>query len=820
MRAISTAIAGLIVFTFIVLALIPLLINIYSSSVQSHMLLSAEINKKLRGEEPLNITYLGTSTSGCREYIISNKGTTTTPLSLLVLSNGTTTFLVKPGAAYNKTYNVSSTLSVEIVPLEGASLANSTIILSPPSGSVKLVVCNGYLAAIASSGSIERNIEAQTLATNETQVYTTVAKTVQANYITLANTSTLEDLVNSSQVIITTNPANITSSSTNKSILDQGLMESYCFTGAADSPEITPGGFQPPSPQVNYTRLNALLIQNIGPWIGSMIIGGTGGDYNKDPIGLSLYIPTYLLAAYNPDKPGIITYNYEYNGANYTGICIDWVIDPSQGTIFSDCYSPLYEPLSLQLAGHLLNTSAGQVSSGSEDLSSLTMNYTYIPSLGAILLGQDTVIYCADAQLINNSGYLYIDVNRDHCIVYHESSSNMVEKSTTIQSIVIHPLTIEFTNTSETYIAKGEAQVTDLSYDYIAYELNPISISSIHVPSYPIVLKITDMKTNKSFIKLYDGLSKALRKGVDAFGIYYYSGYSFNGISAYYYIDTLYAENGYLNLFTFHEDETSGLRPFTVIADTDGNGLPELVFTDEWFKPGPKIKEDVSDLFSIGASNTIDLYDLSDVYIALKANKNVTGLLTIFISANNETKYVYPSIYYPLMGNVTFTYARGCIDIMRIPFLYFVFKNPINGEDIAGVLVNIRYSFHDGVSSADEISNTSTSIWGVLIVDENGSVVNSNDFIYNELAALKNAWPPSTNYASASVFLPLPNTSDTFYLAFGFIDSCKYVESMVKEITDLKVDSLYTADIYGEWYTMDLDYTLRIEVLSIIYLHR
>jgi hypothetical protein len=228
---------------------------------------------------------------------------------------------------------------------------------------------------------------------------------------------------------------------------------------------------------------------------------------------------------------------------------------------------------------------------------------------------------------------------------------------------------------------------------------------------------------------------------------------------------------------------TSGLDPFFIISDTDGNGFPELIFTDEWVKPGPVYK-------IRGLGSAYEYYDFSNVYIDDSLNE----------------------IWNPIL-RVGYTEPLGCTHVVSdtSKFLYLKFAGDYavsSGSEIAEVSIQIRYTFHDALGGdIDEVDDPKAGIWGFFVVDEDGSVVSSSVYIYQQLSVIEDTWPPNENFISVSAYLPIPDRNETFYIAWGVTDPYLY-----------RHVSCQLSSSCG--YISDLDYTLRVEWIGMWYLHR
>lgn len=864
-RALSTTIAGLIVFTFLVIVLIPLFLHLFYSSTYTHSMLSTELSKKLAQSIPYLNTTLVESTSSYRIYDIKNTGSQPVDIAFYVLSDGNNTYLVKAPETFNKSFVVQGTLEIKTVPIKRAYLYNHSIRLSVPMGEVKVIVYNGYLLSIITSNGARSPINP---GAGKEVTYAETAGSIKTNYVLLNNFTTIADLFrNGNDVILTTDPA---SNTPNRSILDSGVVESYCFNGsfttyAGTVYRIAEGGFKPVN-ELDQVPLDAIYIQNIGPWIGTMIIGGKSQSYANRSIGLTLYIATYTLAAYNDSEPGIIMYKYSNS---YKGICIDWIIGGSG--FFTDCASPTgvaNDPLaSVLIHKHvLLGNETWLDTSSTETLEDTILNFFYSPSLGMVMYDKSHLIYCPDVKLVRATGEAILDIEpQSKCIAYVADHDFSIVWKGDIDprgiSAAIISLEQVFGNNNADSL-RGQARVITATIN-IYREARPISpatyyededpiLKNMLLPDYPVVIKISSIYGDRDLLSVYDGYHNATFNGTGAFGVYYYSGYSdsysqyhktkygtyerdnvyYRGDTrAYYYINKLYGEGGEMSVFTFVEGKTSGIRPFVTIADTDGNGLAELIFINEWFKPGPV--STIAPVIPITWWGTVigeisidkvTLYEPSDIYIPLNVIVNTTVFRRHGFPWNNYNISLVPELFHPALGYVELDKLMGCMETMMPEYVYmkFIGKYAVNGSKIAEVSVQIRYSFHDALGAdTEEIDNPKNGVWGFFVADPNGSIVSSSVYIYQQLADLEDTWPPSTNFVSDSAYLPIPDKNALFYILYGFSDKYTYYDRYILE----KVNSrghfgVVQTTVYAEAYTEDLEYTVRIEWLGMWYLHR
>ena len=801
LRAISNTLAGLIVITFVLTVLLPTFIYLYVSQTTAALKAGSILKARMMEAPHLNITLAAVSGTE-KDYIIVNNNPQPMTLRALVLGVDNKVAIINPYDAFNKTLAITSTASVDILPLHGdVKPVKDKGIRLGPTAAIKVIVKGASLLRVTTSlgvANIPPVVNNPSLAsqqpTSGNVSYAETAGSIKTNYVSLNNFQSVDSLVNTnnSDIALVTNPADNT---TNTSLLESGFMESYCFAGSSNPVE---GGFK----KTLNTSIEALFVHNLGPLFGMLVLGGRSIAYNET-YPVSVYMPFYLLSPYNTSDssdPGILVLSTkDYKPT----ICVTWVLQVNSQVALSYCFPHgtngdeyLFEdegvinPLAKALSGLLVssvNTTSSSVLdtiSGTASLTDFTSSSVKVfmsEKLGMIAYNDGAVIYCPPGAY----NYTYDALNRIHisptgvkqCAVFiphSETSGWWWWWSTTTFHILmgywdtsIDDYGAIVVNRYETdgNLTYGDGDISTVNV-VLSYDLESPS-GGIYFPLYPHVMKIVNTVTVNDTLKVYDGFHDTVENGTHAFGIYYYSGYDM-GDQSYYSIKSLYGEGGVFNLYSFEKGATSGIEPFMVIADTDGNGLSELIFTDEWFKPGPKV-------------NT--LYDLSDV---MTDEHGLSGY-----------------IYDPLLGGDLNVNWRGCIDkTLGTLYLKFGNKYAINGSKIAEVSVQIRYSFHDAVGAdTEEIDDPKKGIWGFYVADSQGNIVTSSVYIYQQLAQIEDTWPPNTNFISQAVFLPIPDKPQLYYVLYGFSDAYTYT--------------------YGPYrYTNDLEYTVRVEWIGMWYLHR
>ena len=760
LRGLSNTLAGLIIIAFLLTAVLPLIIRTVSSGSQLAVQLARSVSQQLA----YTMTNLNVSlnpnltTTTVKVYDVENLAPSDEDVYLLSIADSSgVEYVVKAASCVGGSCSAgSASVSVQLV--RDAAVTGDVIRLAP-SGLIRVSVSGGKLLGVMTAAGGYARAMGGVATVVQYARYAAVAGAVQTNYVTLNNFTSLDDLFASGNVIVVDDPSD---SSSNETLLDSGAIYTYCYSGSSSPTE---GGFK----RDYADDIEALYIRNMGPFMGMLILGGRGGDYSTPAINVSIYMPMYQLSAFRSDRAGVLVVN---TASSDPVVCVAWYFY-SGGDYYpiATCDAPTGVSTAMRtiLNNHIMTvTSSSLYGSGS---SSYSGSATAIEStkLGFLAIDDSNqrVIYCPPGsyQLVQSGTNLYVQVTNSNCKLYRRSGDQI-----RIYSIATgYSSTIQFT--SYNFLSGlNETIKGTVSYNVLANLERIIDGQgsswwgySLDFPQYPMVMKILNTRTEKSLLTVYDGYRDNTYTGTNAFGIYYYSGWN-SGEAVWYQIDEMYSEGGRIELYTFHEGETSGLRPYMVIADTDGNGLNEIVFTDEWFKAGP---------YFINSG----IYDFSDVYW-----------------------YTYP--VHPVLGTLGLRYY-GCYEQSTKDFLYLKFMGPyvVNGKDIAEVSVQIRYSFHDAVGAdVDEVDDPKKGLWGFFVADENGSIVTSATYIYQQLQGLEDTWPPNMNFVSEAVFLPIPDKDANYYILYGFGDPYTYV--------------------YRSGFQDDVEFTIVIEWLGMWYLHR
>ena len=772
-RGISTAIAGLIVLTFLLVVAVPLLLNIYSGSVQSHLALSTELTKKLQAvSQNVNITYdpVSSTPPTLRVYIAENNGPGDIRIEFYVVTDGARTYLVKAVNTYDKYFSIGS-VEVETAPVSAVSIMDKYIVLKAPLGKALIKVVGGkLLGAVLATGSYV-HVNTPTVS-GVTTTYAEVAASIKTNYVNLTTFNSLADLFENPNLALVTDPSQ---NQSNLTLLNLGAFQTICFHGVdPDDPGGgTSGGFQP---VVDSEQVNAVYIHNLGVWPGSMVLGGRSTEYNTNPIRFSLYMAGYDLIAYNYTDPGFIVISASNNEYAF---CYSFVFDNAKAV--SDCMPEgganwgstslisrtLYDMVA-EAANPSPSTQPGSIDSN--------FNTVYTPKLGLVFWNTEFVAYCPPGNFnLDTSTGKYIFSITGTCWFAERYGNSEAYEGIVISGSV---LTIE---TPQEIFGDNDAGIRGPAQGSIKYIVKYIASGDLiwNDKLYPMVVKLTYLAGDKNVLSVYDNVAGKVRSGLNAFGIYLYSGQYFSTISGeyyvYYYVRDLYGEDGKISVFEFQPGTTSGLRPYMVLADTDGNGLSELVLIDEWFSP---------DYYSSGQT------DLADLVEAFGKTFH-----PVYLSAGWSPRI--PSSWLPY-------YGYGCIE-KTISYFYLKFMGvyAVNGSQIAEVSVQIRYSFHDNLAGdLDEVDDQMAGIWGFAVIDSSGNETASSLYIYQQLQNYEDTWPVSMPFHTDAVYLPIPNKPELYYIVFKFGDPYEFVRTAYANIHD------------------DADMTIRIEWLGMWYLHR
>jgi len=291
-----------------------------------------------------------------------------------------------------------------------------------------------------------------------------------------------------------------------------------------------------------------------------------------------------------------------------------------------------------------------------------------------------------------------------------------------------------------TYYSK-EWQVSSNSNCYGNF---PTQLASwLSESSTPWRIKMEGLNASKIAIKYYtydsytNMFSYVWHNGTQSIGKYYYGGvqessnlHNLNVNNP----QTSLVINGVVNSLKFYNINTSmqgkpsTYEPYMIIADTDGNSYPELIFTTE----------DFSFSYKYTGETNKQGYTIADTYPMKNPN------------------------YY-------------AVDFTTEPIEMVLSQVSINGSQYMAVDVLADLYFHDSVYDIDELdtlTDIDRGLFSVMIVDLNNSysVVTSKNFTYQDLASFESTWPPNTASFSIHVTLPIPYTNHLYEVAVGFWD--------------------------------------------------
>lgn len=166
-------------------------------------------------------------------------------------------------------------------------------------------------------------------------------------------------------------------------------------------------------------------------------------------------------------------------------------------------------------------------------------------------------------------------------------------------------------------------------------------------------------------------------------------------------------------------DETSYM-PFLLVADTDGNTYPEIIF------------------------NTVD-FEFGD--------QNKAG----------DDRYLARWGWY--------YYSLDADDVSTQPFIMVIKTIPLDSSKYDAVIVSFRFFFFDDAGGDQEELDTNSWIFKIGLYDpETGQLYGAQEFKYQQLMGLEDTYPPSTAFDVRTVTLLLPKTGKTYYVAVEFQD--------------------------------------------------
>jgi len=214
-----------------------------------------------------------------------------------------------------------------------------------------------------------------------------------------------------------------------------------------------------------------------------------------------------------------------------------------------------------------------------------------------------------------------------------------------------------------------------------------------------------------------------------AIGFWYYGTYTRRGN-----IEASVAEirlKGLAKSFTVYRQDLSrsmsSYDPYIIVADVDGNGLGELIFTTEDYYYGsfnpPQVMCEVDE-----GGRYLD-------YSVIKVDGGVEP----------DTEW---------------------------GFAFMIKDVSIDPKLFAGAMVVLRVYFHDTeMGSFSCVDQGQLPILKVMLVKKDWSVVDSRTFLYWELASVENTWPPTASMTTLTVSLFIPNDiGERVYLAIAVLD--------------------------------------------------
>jgi len=804
LRGISNTIAGLIVFTFVALTLIPLILNMFVTNTQGSMRLAQSLARQVAAaQQGLNVT-LDINQSQppiSRVYRVANNAASDKTVILLTIEdNNGNIYLVRPGACVGTPCSAGIATVEVTIPAGSTALPVGPNILLHPRDTVIVTVTYGKLLGLTLSGGayVKPYVPPTAAAATVPQQvqYAAVAGSVKTNYFQLGKFNDLSQLVSSSDVALVTNPFE---NESNDTILWQGAIQSECVVDN----HFVVGGFQPIS-DLNETKFDALFVTNLLPYGGSIAVGGTKPPYNTPGYGSGALFMTYGYMVYNASAPAAViarrgtqwiavigipdgtgkVYLVPMSGDTATNTLeittmpsgldasltsleryliatitsyVQGQFDDAEDIHTLEYQGEVYYPTYLTVYESAIRPGSGYYNVAWLDTRGfgllLYMLYPFVETINYGYFKQQSydvysvVVYCPPSMISGlkvYNGVLSINISGCPVVLDRFGSSNFYAGEV-VNGVV--NLT-EFEALSDgSYISNYNVtvKVSNLTIAEL-YELYDAGVQSSKIPT-PYRVKLNGATYMLSIYNAYTG---TLNYGSNAFGFYFYADNKYIVESYRRYPEYVFIgydlRDANLTVFEFEAGATSGIMPFMAILDTDGNGLKEIVFLGE--------NAGFGYYYSWDGDNPLYLADID----------------------------------------------AGCMDKTLKP-LYLKFVGPqylINGSQIAEVSMQIRYTFHD--SAADDIKdvdNPKNFIMSFELITPNNTIFMSSDYIYQQLANLEDTWPPNHNWVSDSVYLLVPNKNALYTVAFAINDP------------------------YG-WDSTnnDMDYALSVEWLGMWYLHR
>ncbi len=698
-KGVSVVIAAIIMFTFLMLAIIPLMLSLLKSGTQEPIAASVLASSKVRESTPsLNITLdYDNSNDTTRVYLIENIAAEEREATLLVVQDDNNAiYFVRPGACIQTSCSAGLAL-VKVSLIRGARGVNESIVLDP-GGSYMVAITSGKLLGAYTGVSGYSPTRSSPTKIVEKALYAEVAGSVQTNFLNMTLFSSLEDLVNKDAgVILTTDPS---SNNSDTSILYTGVMKALCGVQGV----IEEGSFQPYSS--GWLTYDGLLLYNLHPLYGSFVIGGLGGTYG------SVYNTSFLatfgrIDLYDNSKPGIIA--AFYNGYWFALIITRTGVVELKSSTLPSSLSNLMQFLESRVDTSTVYTK-DKISSDTDNLPGTSIVVFDEAGYGLVMIAGEYVAYCTP----------------DMFIVASEAPNYIVLRLTECPAVDIDQFTMGVVNATVVVDSYGYA-VSKGGKGYYGYDESASISDGVYSEEYTLrsstLTKSYTMARFKlvgetSTLTTYDDVTERTYNGVDAFGFYYYSGtVAYHGILVYGFRWAM------AKMFYFSDGAgPGGIDPYFLFADTDGNGLQEMIFMTEDAEYGDS--SSVNDITSGG--------------------------------------------YY------------GCLDWSVQP-LYLKFIDEeyfVNGKEYAQVSIQVRYTFHDNAGSdTDEVDDPKEYIFSFQVVSLNGTIFMTADYIYQLLDDLEDTWPPNQNWVSESVFLLVPNKDEEYTIMFSFLDPYSYKTS-------------------------------------------
>lgn len=809
MRGLSNAVAGLIVLSFLLVAVMPFVVSSVLSSTSVANLVVVGLGEKLRATMPrFNITL--TDTGPPVVYRVENLEAGDVRVAVLVVrSNSGDVLVFRPGGCLGGC--VVGNVSVYVDLVRDASAKGPEVVLAP-GGVFEVRISGGKLLGVATASGGYAPVYASTVAQFAQEA--AVAQSLKGTYFTFSNATSLLDLTQNSDVVLTTD---LTSDTTNTSILYSGVMQSACyydyyysFFSSSYYYDYEVGAFMP---YINYTTLSRVYVRNMVVVAGTAIIGGAGGSYAGPTISTSMMVSAYALAPdpANQTEPMVFYLSFPdgesmfcmaaYYGeiatpssttstlTNY-GRGFGWrggrwaraYIAPgntangdflklcwSNGTLASKAATVIYN-MTLSTMKPSTGTSAVETGVLTFDIVMARIDKgTYGYGFYALLENSAEewigILYCPAAvtRIIKASSVLNITAGSPETpckLLVADYSSSPVYNVIDAPYVVVTATDYSYNFTTRTgYIGYygGNVTVADVSSANIVEKgvLVGTSSNDVYVHRFPYKLKLVNVSVPRDRLSVYYSFINQSLNGTDAFGFYYYNSWMYNTTSIYIRVNEFAGAGGQLAVYWFVPGATGGLDPYFFLADTDGNGLTEMIFITEEIAPG----------YSGTADDTLPS-DGTTAYVWLPGVGFSLLYSSLFVPNYGYASFVDESDYSTPIKYI------GCQDWSTTTiYLKFARDFAVNGAQIAQVSVQFRYYFHDSAGDdVDDVENPLNGLFGFYLVDANGTIATSREYIYQELSVYEDTWPPNRNFITDAVYLPVPDEPEVFYVVFGFND--------------------------------------------------